>query len=356
VRAGRFLAGDEGVRFEAKRRFASGWEAGIWYTYTNGNDITSPGTPTNPYHDKGIFLSMPLETLLTKDTRATAGISLAPWTRDVGQMVASPGDLYSILENPVTRMRESDGLSQLGDRDDDYALPKLGADRVWPDFVAADLFSAKSAAGDVDWGRSLLLGSAITLSSAVLDKPAERLAREHESSSVLKRTIKFGDALPIAALGMSAVFAFDDSRPNLSDAGVASLEAGVGAYVASTGLQYAVGRGRPNSGAGISDFDPFSTKDQWHSFPSRHTTVMWAAVTPYAEEYGMSWLYGVAAITNVARVGSREHWVSDTVGGSLIGYALGHVAWQARRNARLGKSGPTLSVGPGNVVVAWPFD
>jgi hypothetical protein len=44
------------------------------------------------------------------------------------------------------------------------------------------------------------------------------------------------------------------------------------------------------------------------------------------------------------------------VGGSLIGYALGHVAWQARRNARLGRSGPTLSVGPGNVVVAWPFE
>jgi membrane-associated phospholipid phosphatase len=356
VRAGRFLAKDEGARFELKRRFASGWQAGIWYTFTNGHDITSPGTPSSPYHDKGIFLALPLETLLARDTRATAGISLAPWTRDVGQMVVSPGDLYSILENPVTRMRESDGLSQLGDRGDDYALPKLGADRVWPDFVAADLFSAKAQAGEIDWGRSLLIGGAITLGSVVLDKPAERFAREHKDASAMKGLINFGDALPVAALGVSAIFAFDESRQNLSDAGVAALEAGAAGYLVSTGLRYGVGRARPSSGQGASDFDPFSREDQWHSFPSRHTTVMWAAVTPYAEEYDMPWLYGVAAITNAARVGSREHWVSDTVAGSLIGYALGHIAWQARRDARRGKTGPSLAVGPGNVVVAWPFE
>jgi membrane-associated phospholipid phosphatase len=82
---------------------------------------------------------------------------------------------------------------------------------------------------------------------------------------------------------------------------------------------------------------------------------MWAAVTPYAEEYDMPWLYGVAALTNAARVASREHWVSDTVGSSLIGYALGHIAWQARRDSRRGKSGPQLSVGPGSVAVSWDF-
>ena len=91
VRAGRFLAKDEGVRVEVKRRFASGFEVGAWYTVTNGNDITSPGTPDSPYHDKGIFMQMALNTMMTRDSRATANFSLAPWTRDVGQMVQSPG-------------------------------------------------------------------------------------------------------------------------------------------------------------------------------------------------------------------------------------------------------------------------
>ncbi|MGH8745175.1 MAG: YjbH domain-containing protein, partial [Burkholderiales bacterium] len=74
ARVGRFLARDEGVRFEMKRRFNSGFEVGAWYTVTNGNDITSPGTPTSPYHDKGIFMAMPLDTMLTKDTRAVADL------------------------------------------------------------------------------------------------------------------------------------------------------------------------------------------------------------------------------------------------------------------------------------------
>jgi len=81
--------------------------------------------------------------------------------------------------------------------------------------------------------------------------------------------------------------------------------------------------------------------------------VMWAAVTPYAKEFGMPWLYGVAAITNVARVGSREHWVSDTVGGAVLGYVLGDLAWQARRESRKSKSTPAVALGPGTVYLAW---
>jgi len=127
ARGGRFLARDEGVRFEFKRRFASGYEVGMWYTRTNGNDITSPGSPGNPYYDKGIFLSMPINTLLTKDTQAVALMSLAPWTRDVGQMVVSPLDLYRLMEKPlVLDVHDHDGLVLLGDRDDDYHRPTGG--------------------------------------------------------------------------------------------------------------------------------------------------------------------------------------------------------------------------------------
>jgi hypothetical protein len=98
ARAGRFLAKDEGVRFELKRRFRSGVEVGAWYTVTNGKDTTPPGSPDNPYRDKGVFISVPLASMLTRDTQALAELSLAPWTRDVGQMVESPGDLYRLFE------------------------------------------------------------------------------------------------------------------------------------------------------------------------------------------------------------------------------------------------------------------
>ena len=356
VRAGRFLAKDEGVRVEFKRRFASGFEMGAWYTVTNGNDITSPGSPDSPYYDKGIFMQMALNTMMTRDSRAVANFSLAPWTRDVGQMVQSPGDLARLLELQVRQLHERDGLRYLGDMPDDYDLPSLGTgprDRVWPEFVAEDTVGMGRAAGKTDWADALVVGGGLLLGSALLDQPVDDWAVKHADSQWMKRMVKFGDALPIAAMGLSAVFAFDESRPRLSDAGTAALEAGVVALAASEVLQYGIGRARPNANLGRGEFEPGSKDDRFHSMPSNHTAVMWAAVTPYAKEFGAPWLYGVAALTNLARAGSREHWVSDTVAGSLLGYALGSLAWEARRDSRQGRNAPRIAVGMDSVSVAW---
>lgn len=98
ARAGRFLARDEGVRLELKRRFRSGVEIGTWYTWTNEDDVTGPGTPDSPYRDKGLFVSVPLNAMLTRDTQERASMALADYTRDVGQRTASPGDLYRLAE------------------------------------------------------------------------------------------------------------------------------------------------------------------------------------------------------------------------------------------------------------------
>jgi hypothetical protein len=354
LRAGRFLARDEGVRVELKRRFASGFEVGAWYTVTNGNDITSPGTPASPYYDKGIFMQMALNAMLTRDTRATATMSLAPWTRDVGQMVASPGDLARMMERNVFDRHDLDGLRRFGDMEDDYHLPELGA-RRWPDFVADDARAMGRASSEASWVDGLVLGAGLVLAAAALDKPFERYARRHDDDRWLERGVKWGDALPVAALGLSGVFALDESRPRLADAGVAALEAGALAIAGSELLKRTVGRARPEEGRGAGEFEPFTSERRLHSFPSRHAAVMWAAVTPYAREFGMPWLYGLAALTNAARAGSREHWVSDTVAGSLLGYWLGSIAWEARRDARSRKDAPRIGVGLNNVTVAWDF-
>jgi hypothetical protein len=115
ARAGRFLAKDKGVRFELIRRFRSGITFGGWYTRTDGDDITSPGSPNDPYHDKGVFVSIPLGTMLTRDTKSRSELSLSPWTRDVGQMVVSPGDLYTMFERNLMLDNPDHGVgSRLG--------------------------------------------------------------------------------------------------------------------------------------------------------------------------------------------------------------------------------------------------
>jgi hypothetical protein len=293
--------------------------------------------------------------MLTRDTQAFAGFAIAPWTRDVGQMVVSPGDLYSILERPVLQMHARDGLVRFGDREDDYDLPALGVpyERRWPDFVAEDAISARRAASGYDWVKPIVAGTALTLASAPLDQNAFEYAERHKDAKWMKNTVKIGDALPIAAIGVSGLFAFDESRQDLSNTGVAALEAGAVALLGTEVLKWGVGRARPETGLGNNEFEPGSSKDEFHSFPSRHTAVMWAAVTPYAKEYDMPWLYGVAAITNLARVGSREHWVSDTVAGSALGYVLGDLAWQARTSSRKSKGTPSVAIGPDKVYLSW---
>jgi hypothetical protein len=101
ARIGRFLAKDEGVRFEFKRRYRSGVETGIWFTHTNENDLTRPNRDGDNFRDKGLFISVPLSSMLTKDTQQRSTLAIAEATRDVGQMVGSPGDLYRMVERPL---------------------------------------------------------------------------------------------------------------------------------------------------------------------------------------------------------------------------------------------------------------
>jgi hypothetical protein len=101
ARIGRFLAKDEGVRFEIKRRFRSGIETGVWFTHSNENDLTLPNRPGDRFRDKGLFISVPLGSMLTKDTQQRSSLALVEVTRDVGQMVTSPGDLYRLVERPL---------------------------------------------------------------------------------------------------------------------------------------------------------------------------------------------------------------------------------------------------------------
>jgi membrane-associated phospholipid phosphatase len=84
--------------------------------------------------------------------------------------------------------------------------------------------------------------------------------------------------------------------------------------------------------------------------PSIHSTLAWAAITPYAKAYDAPWLYGVAALTNVARIGGRDHWFSDTVGSALIGYGLGSLFWESRSHD---KSSPSLYVLPSEIGLEW---
>jgi membrane-associated phospholipid phosphatase len=81
-----------------------------------------------------------------------------------------------------------------------------------------------------------------------------------------------------------------------------------------------------------------------------HTALAWSVLTPIAQHYDAPWLYGVAALTNVARISEHQHWLSDTVGASVLGYVVGD--WFS---SRTGAPGTSVALVPHGVVVSTTF-
>lgn len=91
--AGKFLANDYGTRCEVTRYFPSGLRLSFWYTYTNAHDKINGEI----YHDKGVFLSMPLDIFYTKSSRSRWGYGMSAWLRDVGVRAYTGTELYYLI-------------------------------------------------------------------------------------------------------------------------------------------------------------------------------------------------------------------------------------------------------------------
>lgn len=351
-RAGRFLAKDEGIRLEFKRRFRSGVEIGAWYTKTNGKDITRPGSPSDPYNDKGIFMSVPLNIMLPSDSQANAGFSLSPWTRDVGQMVASPGDLYDLFENPRRDLTAYDGLGNFAERKDEQHLdvitqPVRPMPSVWPAFRWRLEQAVSTTPTLPQWAQGSLLAGGAILAGAALDKPVDRFVRSRQENRVVDAWGNVGKAMPVVlAAAAGAAVAFGDKR--MQNMGIISLQSIAGAAGVSMMSKRVISRARPNEELGASSR---SARRSDASFPSNHAAVAFAAVTPFAQEYDAPWLYGLAAVGSLGRVADRKHWVSDVVAGGVVGYALGSWLWQAQRDDS--KSSFAIAPGPKQLAVIW---
>jgi hypothetical protein len=355
VRAGRFLARDNGVRFEVKRRFASGFEMGAWYTITDGHDITTPGSPEKPYYDRGIYGSIPLNAMLTRDTQVTSSFSLAPWTRDVGQMVQSPGDLYEMVERGLANKSTQDGLVKFGDQNDDpYRTDPPDPLQKSVNWDAFQYYLGNMGATVIS--DEVLLGAlagvaAVGISYSV-DDEIDRWAKNHQNDTANRAAGNIGKYVTAGVVGASLFAALDRDDPRLAQTAVSSLQAATIGYGVALAGKYAIGRSRPELELGKKDFSQKGDVSN-SSFPSDLTTVAWAAVTPYAKEYDAPWLYGIAALSNIGRVAERRHWFSDTVAGSFIGYGLGSLMWSLNRDRQ--KGDPKISVSAQGVEVGWEY-
>lgn len=198
-------------------------------------------------------------------------------------------------------------------------------------------------------------GGALILSAALFDDAVRRQAmadRSVRSNSIARAGNRFGTlqfAGPLLAAGWLTGIVVNE--PSVSDASARALAAGAIAGGITAVLKVGFGRVRPRDGGDPDSFRPFTSNA---SFPSGHTTLAVAIATSLAHSTPDPWsdvaLYGAAGLTGFARINDDKHWLSDVVGGALIGFLVGR-RLHHRRDA--GSVQPV--VGPGGVGVAIPL-
>ena len=130
------------------------------------------------------------------------------------------------------------------------------------------------------------------------------------------------------ALGLSATtwlagqLAGSETTARLGLRGVETLLLNAGV---TTVLKVGFGRSRPDSGLEEDRFDPFAFKHSSWSFPSGHTSTVFALATTLSLELkeGAPWVpfvaYPIAGWTGISRVLDQKHWLTDVVAGAAVG-------------------------------------
>ena len=94
VNAGKYLAGDWGATTTISRKFGSGWEVGGYATLTDVPfDTFGEGS-----FDKAIYVSVPIDWIISSPTRSRRRLTLRPITRDGGANLSSARTLNQHIE------------------------------------------------------------------------------------------------------------------------------------------------------------------------------------------------------------------------------------------------------------------
>lgn len=353
LQVGQYLAGDRGVTMDISRSFNNGVMVGAYATKTN----VSAAQFGEGSFDKGVYVTLPFDVMLPKFSDRSATIVWQPLTRDGGARLARANPLYNLTSGRDARAFQYESPqapSVVTARADEktYAVPvDLNKELTAEPLTVAVSRSASYVSDQLTHPQSKepwLLGAAAVLGAAVLDKRADAWAVSHTN---LNGIAKVGNVIPLL-LGAGALATLVDD--GMDGVGMTALKSGGIALLANTMLRAGIGRGRPIDGQGTQSFSPFGANSLKSGFPSNHTTAAFALAAPLAQHYDAPWLYGLATVTAIGRVQSRQHWLSDTVAGGVLGYAIGSVLTDEYKERNYsGKAKREFLASPNSVAVRW---
>ena len=197
----------------------------------------------------------------------------------------------------------------------------------------ADIYTAPFHRSEIKWVIGLPV---VTAGLIAIDKHASGALPRNPSSA----SADISDLGLFATAGAVGVLLIDGTTRGDSHAletGVLGAEAMANSGVVYAVLQLIAERERPLQGTGQGHF--FRTSGLDNSFPSAHTIITWTAASTIAHEYPKPWVewlaYGTAAAVSVTRFTSLQHFPSDAVVGSTLGYLIGRHIFHAHCKAGL---------------------
>lgn len=121
------------------------------------------------------------------------------------------------------------------------------------------------------------------------------------------------------------------------EAGILGGESLVDGVVVEQGLKLIFWRERPSVDGSRGRFFQSSAGID-SSFPSSHSVLAWSSAAALADESSSTWtrlgLYTAAAGVSLTRLLSQEHFPSDVVVGSAVGWMIGHYVVRKHRRHR----------------------
>ena len=122
---------------------------------------------------------------------------------------------------------------------------------------------------------------------------------------------------------------------HLSETGFLSGEAALNSTLVEYAFKEATRRERPYQGNGKGSFFQGGS-----SFPSEHAAIAWSIASVVAHEYPGTLTqigaYGLASAVTLTRVTGKQHFPSDVVIGSALGWYLGRQIYRAHHDPELG--------------------
>jgi membrane-associated phospholipid phosphatase len=175
----------------------------------------------------------------------------------------------------------------------------------------------------------LALGAlSVTAASSLLDKQVRRHFIDSKDAPSSTHYKQGGDAVlilgPVIGAGFFAEGVAHENDQS-KETGYLVYESFLWVLAIERPINYIVGRERPYSTDDPYSFNPFKINT---SFTSGHTAQAFAAATIYSEQYPHWYVtvpaYSIAAFTGYSRLHASKHWMSDVVGGSMLGMYIAH--------------------------------